>query len=140
MADTFRDDVETLIANTFTMLKKKKSPQNTEILSVIRFDCGDVADLLTEYLRFLKSRKIFCIECRLCGGYFLAKSRNTQYYCKECKVLHDEFIHTSAAMLWEYEESGSEELENEIYAYIEKVKSMRATMEGRAANTNNSIM
>lgn len=86
LGEQFRSDVESLISDTFTTLKKKKSPQNTEILSVIRFDCGDVAKLLTEYSRFLESRKIFCIECRLCGSYFLAKSRNT-LYCEECKLL-----------------------------------------------------
>ena len=86
LGEQFRKDVETMISDTFTTLKKKKSPQNTEILSVIRFDCGDVAKLLTEYSRFLESRKIFCIECRLCGGYFLAKSRNT-LYCEECRLL-----------------------------------------------------
>ncbi len=86
LGEQFRKDVETMISDTFTTLKKQKSPQDTEILSVIRFDCGDVAKLLTEYLRFLESRKIFCIECRLCGGYFLAKSRNT-LYCEECRLL-----------------------------------------------------
>lgn len=86
LGEQFRKDVETMISDTFTTLKKKKSPQDTEILGVIRFDCGDVAKLLTEYSRFLESRKIFCIECRLCGSYFLAKSRNT-LYCEECKLL-----------------------------------------------------
>ena len=86
LGEQFRKDVETMISETFTTLKKKKSPQNTEILSVIRFDCGDVADLLTEYSRFLESRKIFCIECRLCGSYSLAKSRNT-LYCEDCRLL-----------------------------------------------------
>ena len=86
LGEQFRKDVEAMISDTFTTLKKKKSPQNTEILSVIRFGCGDVADLLTEYLRFLESRKLFCIECRLCGSFFLAKSRNT-LYCGDCKLL-----------------------------------------------------
>ena len=86
LGEQFRKDVETMISDTFTTLKKKKSPQDTEILSVIRFECGDVAKLLTEYSRFLESRKIFCIECRLCDSYFLAKSRNT-LYCEECRLL-----------------------------------------------------
>lgn len=86
LGEQFRKDVEAMIYDTFTTLKKKKSPQVTEILSVIRFGCGDVAKLLTEYSRFLESRKIFCIECRLCGSYFLAKSRNT-LYCEECRLL-----------------------------------------------------
>lgn len=86
LGEQFRKDVEAMISNTFTTLKKKKSPQDTEILSVIRFDCGEIAQLLTEYSRFLESRKIFCIECRLCGSYFFAKSRNT-LYCGDCRLL-----------------------------------------------------
>ena len=86
LGEQFRKDVEAMISDTFTTLKKKKSPQDTEILNVIRFGCGDVADLLTEYSRFLESRKICCIECKLCGSYFLAKSRNT-LYCRDCKLL-----------------------------------------------------
>ena len=86
LGEQFRKDVETIISDTFTTLKKKKSPQDTEILSVIRFDCGEIAQLLTEYSRFFESRKIFCIECRLCDSYFLAKSRNT-LYCENCKLL-----------------------------------------------------
>ena len=86
LGEQFRKDVEAMISDTFTTLKKKKSPQDTEILSVIRFDCGDVAQFLTEYSRFIESCKIFCIECRLCGSYFLAKSRNT-LYCGDCKLL-----------------------------------------------------
>ncbi len=183
LGEQFRSDVESLISDTFTTLKKKKSPQNTEILSVIRFECGDVAKLLTEYLRFLESRKICCIECRLCGSYFLAKSRNT-LYCEECKLLrkknskavyrekcsegvfnlrqrvkygfenfmhkkkgwdvfteadkaeyialHDEYIAKSAAMLKEYEKSGSEELGQEISEYVDEVDSARLALEGRA--------
>ena len=86
LGEQFRKDVEAMISNTFTTLKKKKSPQDTEILNVIWFDCGEIAKLLTEYLRFLESRKLFCIECRLCVSYFLAKSRNT-LYCGDCKLL-----------------------------------------------------
>lgn len=86
LGEQFRKDVEAMISDTFTTLKKKKSPQDTEILSVIRFGCGDVAQFLTDYSRFLESRKKFCIECRLCGSFFLAKSRNT-LYCGDCKLL-----------------------------------------------------
>lgn len=86
LGEQFRKDVEAMISDTFTTLKKKKSPQDTEILSVIRFGCGDVAQFLTDYSRFLESRKIFCIECRLCGSFFLAKSRN-MLYCGDCKLL-----------------------------------------------------
>ena len=183
LGEEFRDDVETLIADTLTTLKKKKSPQDTEILSVIQFNCREIAHLLTGYLRYLESRKVFCIQCKLCGGYFLAKARNT-LYCEECKLLrkknskavyrekcsegvfksrqrvkyafenfihknkgwdvfskadkaeyialHDEYIAKSAAMLKEYEKSGSEELGQEISEYVDAVDSARLALEGRA--------
>lgn len=86
LGEQFRDDVETLIADTFTTLKKKKSPQDTEICNVIRVNCIEMSELLTEYSRFMTSRKVFCVQCKLCGSFFLAKSQNTQY-CEECKVL-----------------------------------------------------
>lgn len=113
LGEEFRDDVETLIADTLTTLKKKKSPQDTEILSVIQFNCREIAQLLTGYLRYLESRKVFCIQCKLCGGYFLAKARNT-LYCKECKVLRKK---NSKAV---YREKCSEELRHkrEQYKYL----------------------
>ena len=86
LGEQFRDDVETLITDTFTTLKKKKSPQDTEICSVIRVNCSEISALLTEYSRYMTSRKVFCFQCKLCGSFFLAKSKNTQY-CEECKVL-----------------------------------------------------
>lgn len=86
LGEQFRDDVETLITDTFTTLKKKKSPQDTEICEVIRFNCSEISELLTEYSRYMTSRKVFCVQCKLCGCFFLAKSKNTQY-CEECKVL-----------------------------------------------------
>ncbi len=86
LGEQFRDDVETLITDTFTTLKKKKSPQDTEICSVIRVNCSEMSALLTEYSRYMTSRKVFCVQCKLCGIFFIAKSKNTQY-CEECKVL-----------------------------------------------------
>lgn len=86
LGEQYRDDVETLITDTFTTLKKKKSPQDTEICKVIRFNCSEMSALLTEYSRYMASRKVFCVQCKLCGSFFLAKSKNTQY-CEECKVL-----------------------------------------------------
>lgn len=86
LGEQFRDDVETLITDTFTTLKKKKSPQDTEICNVIRVNCSEIPELLTEYSRYMTSRKVFCVQCKLCGSFFLAKSKNTQY-CEECKVL-----------------------------------------------------
>lgn len=86
LGEKFRDDVETLITDTFTTLKKKKSPQDTEICEVIRFNCSEISELLTGYSRYMTSRKVFCVQCKLCGSFFIAKSKNT-LYCEECKVL-----------------------------------------------------
>ena len=86
LGEQFRDNVDTLITDTFTTLKKKKSPQDKEICSVIRVNCSEISELLTEYSRYMTSRKVFCVQCKLCGSFFLAKSKNTQY-CEECKVL-----------------------------------------------------
>ena len=86
LGEQFRNEVETLITDTFTTLKKKKSPQDTEICDTIRVNCSEMSALLTEYSRYMTSRKVFCVQCKLCGSFFLAKSKNTQY-CEECKVL-----------------------------------------------------
>lgn len=183
LGEQFRKDVEAMISDTFTTLKKKKSPQDTEILSVIRYDCGEITQLLTGYSRYLESRKVFCVQCKLCRSFFLAKARNT-LYCGDCKLLrkknskavyrekcsegvfnlrqrvkygfenfmhkkkgwdvfteadkaeyialHDEYIAKSAAMLKEYEKSGSEELGQEISEYVDEVDSARLALEGRA--------
>lgn len=86
LGEQFRNDVNALIIDQFTTLKKKKSPQNTEICNVIRADCRDISELLFEYYRFLNSRKIFLVTCKLCGNMFLAGAKNT-LYCADCKVL-----------------------------------------------------
>ncbi len=86
LGEQFRADVEELISDTFTTLKKKKSPQNTEISEIIRADCRDISELLAEYSHYLTSHKIFCVKCKLCGNYFLANSWNS-LYCADCKVL-----------------------------------------------------
>lgn len=103
LGEQFRDDVETLITDTFTTLKKKKSPQDTEILSVIRYDSGEIAQHLAAYSRYLESRKVFCVQCKLCGSYFLAKAKNS-LYCEKCKILRKK---NSKAV---YREKCSEEL------------------------------
>ena len=86
LGEQFHSDVETLITDTFTTLKKKKSPQDTEINSIIRADCRDISMFLLKYYRFLNSRKIFLVTCKLCGNMFLAGAKNT-LYCADCKVL-----------------------------------------------------
>lgn len=86
LGEQFRSDVETLISDTFTTLKKKKSPQDTEICKVIRVNCSEISELMTAYSRYISSRKVFCVQCKLCGSFLLARSKNT-LYCEECKML-----------------------------------------------------
>ncbi len=86
LGEQFRADVDKLISDTFTTLKKKKSPQNTEISEIIRADCRDISELLAEYSHYLTSHKIFCVKCKLCGNHFLASSWNS-LYCADCKLL-----------------------------------------------------
>ncbi len=86
LGEQFRDDVNTLIIDQFTTLKKKKSPQDTEISNIIRSDCRDISMVLLKYYRFLNSRKIFLVTCKLCGNMFLAGAKNT-LYCADCKIL-----------------------------------------------------
>ncbi len=86
LGEQFRADVDELIFDTFTTLKKKKSPQNTEISKIFRADCRDISELLAEYSHYLTSHKIFCVKCKLCGNHFLASSWNS-LYCADCKLL-----------------------------------------------------
>lgn len=86
LGEQFHTDVDELISDTFTTLKKKKSPQNTEISEIIRADCRDISEFLAEYSHYLTSHKIYCVKCKLCGNHYLAKSWNS-LYCTECKVL-----------------------------------------------------
>ena len=87
LGEQFRDDVNVLIETFFTVLKKKISPQNNaEIREIIRFDCTEIQEFLAEYSRYLFSKSVFCIHCKLCGGYFISGSWNTRY-CEDCKLL-----------------------------------------------------
>ena len=87
LGEQFRDDVSTLIETFFTVLKKKISPQNNaKIREIIRFNCTGIQEFLAEYSRYLSSNSVFCIHCKLCGGYFISGSWNTRY-CDGCKKL-----------------------------------------------------
>ncbi|MCM1166659.1 MAG: hypothetical protein NC299_14235 [Lachnospiraceae bacterium] len=83
----FRDEVTALIETMFTTLKKKISPQdNTEIRQIIKNNCTEIGEFLSEYSSYLLQNNVFCIHCRLCNNYFLANSRNARY-CADCKLL-----------------------------------------------------
>lgn len=87
LGEQFRGDVNALIETIFTVLKKKISPQNSaEIHEIIKFNCAEMGEFLGEYSRYLSDNKTFCIHCKLCGNYFIAKSWNTRY-CADCKQL-----------------------------------------------------
>ncbi len=87
LGEQFYNDVNTLIETTFTVLKKKTSPQsNAEIQKIIKFNCTKIGEFLTEYSRYLARNKTFCICCKLCNNYFLANAWNARY-CPECKLL-----------------------------------------------------
>ena len=87
LGEQFHDDANALIETFFTVLKKKKSPQsNVEIREIIRFNCTEIQEFLVEYTQFLSVNNVFCIHCKLCGGYFISGSWNTQY-CADCKLL-----------------------------------------------------
>ena len=186
LGEQFCDDVNTLIETFFTVLKKKISPQsNAEIREIIRFDCTEIREVLAEYSRYLSENKIYCIHCKLCGGYFISGSWNTRY-CEDCKLLRKqnskkiytekcsegvhkmrqtikfrfenfihknrlwstlsdddkaeynalrkEFVATSASMLRDYEQSGSEDRERAIRQYLKEKDSERATVESKFNN------
>lgn len=61
MGEQFRDDVETLITDTFTTLKKKKSPADTEICEVIRFNCSrDFGAVVGVFPLFDEQKGVLC--------------------------------------------------------------------------------
>ena len=86
LGEQFRVEMYGLISETLNALKKKKSPQNAEISDCIQFNCEEISEFFGEYSRFLASRKIFCLRCKLCGNYYLANAQNS-LYCAGCKVL-----------------------------------------------------
>lgn len=87
LGEQFRKEVDELIETTFTTLKKKISPQvNAEINKIIKFDCAEMSEFLGKYSQYLTKNKTFCIRCKLCGEYFIARSWNT-LYCNDCKLL-----------------------------------------------------
>lgn len=87
LGEQFKADVDVLIENAFTTLKRKNSPRNAEGNgNVIVQSTDEIGEFLAEYSRYLSVKKIYCIHCELCGEFFLASSRNTRY-CADCKLL-----------------------------------------------------
>ena len=86
LGEQFRAEMYELISEVLNALKKKKSPQDAEISDLIQFNYAGISGFFGEYSRFLASRKIFCLRCKLCGNYYLAKAQNS-LYCADCKAL-----------------------------------------------------
>ena len=86
LGEQFRAELYELISEVLNALKKKKPPKNSEVGDCIQFDCAGISGFFGEYSRFLASRKIFCLKCKLCGNFYLAKAQNS-LYCADCKAL-----------------------------------------------------
>lgn len=88
LGEQFKTDVNELIENTFTVLKKKNPPRNAEGSGNINaWSVSEIGEFLSEYSRYLSTHKTFCIYCKDCERYFIAASWNTRL-CPDCKVLH----------------------------------------------------
>ena len=88
LGEQFKSDVDLLIENAFTVLKKKNPPLNTEDNeNIIVWSVSDIGKFLAEYSRYLSAHKTFCIYCKDCERYFIAGAWNARL-CPDCKALH----------------------------------------------------
>lgn len=88
LGEQFKADVNELIENTFTILKKKNPPRDTEgNRNIIVWSAFEIYKFLAEYSRYLSAHKAFCIYCKDCERYFIAGAWNARL-CPDCKVLH----------------------------------------------------
>lgn len=88
LGEQFKADVDELIEDTFTVLKKKNPPRDTEDNgNIILRSAAEIGKFLAEYSRYLSAHKTFCIYCKDCERYFIAGAWNA-HLCPDCKVLH----------------------------------------------------
>ena len=88
LGEQFKADVNELIENTFTVLKKKNPPRDTEGKgNIIVRSAFEIGEFLAEYSRYLAAHKTFCIYCKDCERYFIAGAWNARL-CPDCKTLH----------------------------------------------------
>lgn len=88
LGEQFRADVNELIEDTFTALKRKNPPRDTEDNgNVIERSTTEIGEFLAEYSRYLSAHKVFCIYCKDCERYFIAGAWNARL-CPDCKVMH----------------------------------------------------
>lgn len=88
LGEQFKADVNVLIENVFTALKRKNPPRTTEDNeNIIVQSTVEISEFLAEYSRYLSAHKTFCIYCKDCERYFIAGAWNARL-CSDCKVLH----------------------------------------------------
>lgn len=88
LGEQFKADVNVLIKDTFTALKRKNPPQDTEGNgNIIIQSTAEIGKFLAEYSRYLSAHKTFCIYCKDCERYFIAGAWNARL-CHDCKALH----------------------------------------------------
>lgn len=88
LGEQFKADVDELIEDTFTVLKKKNPPRSTEDNgNIILRSAAEIGEFLAEYSRYLSAHKTFCIYCKDCERYFIAGAWNARL-CPDCRTLH----------------------------------------------------
>lgn len=88
LGEQFKADVNVLIEDAFTALKRKNPPRDTEDSgNIIAWSASEIGELLAEYSHYLSAHKAFCIYCKDCERYFIAGAWNARL-CPDCKVLH----------------------------------------------------
>ncbi len=88
LGEQFKADVDELVENTFTALKKKNPLQDTEENgNIITRSAVEIGGFLAEYSRYLSANRTYCIYCKDCERYFIAGSWNARL-CPDCKALH----------------------------------------------------
>ena len=88
LGEQFKTDVNVLIEDAFTVLKKKSSPRDTESNgNIIARSASEIGGFLAEYSRYLSAHKTFCIYCKDFECYFIAGAWNARL-CPDCKMLH----------------------------------------------------
>ena len=88
LGEQFKADVNALIEDTFTVLKKENPPRSTEDNgNIILRSAAEIGEFLAEYSRYLSAHKTFCIYCKDCERYFIAGAWNA-HLCPDCKLLH----------------------------------------------------
>ena len=88
LGEQFKADVDLLIEDAFTALKRKNPPRDAEDNgNIIARSVSEIGEFLSEYSRYLSAHKTFCIYCKDCERFFIAGAWNARL-CPDCKALH----------------------------------------------------